>query len=76
MNIYDEKVSIKDETDILVSGCVIMKKRNFVYILFLTVFAAGLFAVNSLWTNIGIFFGILVGLGFYDVYVREKIDTI
>ncbi len=52
-----------------------MKKRNSVYTLLLSVFAVGLFAVGNLWTNIGIFLGILVGLGFYDIYVREKIDT-
>lgn len=33
-------------------------------------------AVGNLWTGIVTFLGILVGMGFYDVYVREKIDTV
>ncbi|MDD5615241.1 MAG: hypothetical protein PHH85_03485 [Candidatus Methanoperedens sp.] len=53
-----------------------MKVGNLVSIAFLSVFAIGLFSVGDFEAKVNLFFGILIGLGFYDVYMRDKIGKV
>lgn len=49
-----------------------MKVGNLISIVFLSVFAIGLFSVIDFEAKVNLFFGVLIGLGFYDVYMRDK----
>jgi len=49
-----------------------MQRGNLVSIVFLSAFAVYLFAIGSTESKVMLFFGILIGLGFYDVYMRDK----
>lgn len=53
-----------------------MKRGNLISIAFLTLFAVVLFANGSFELKTGLFFGILIGLGLYDVYMRDKMGKV